>query len=93
MGLRETINPKAHANTETLRQLNMVEDEEDIVISIKGSPRSSQNEETILESRVVKKSHLKHNPDSVRMKHIKISQLETFRLELMYRFIYYRVRT
>lgn len=35
-GMREFPSPKAHANTETLKKLNM-SDEEDMVISVKGS--------------------------------------------------------
>ena len=32
-------------------------------------------DDAFVESRVVKKSHLKHHPDSVRMKHVKLPQL------------------
>ena len=32
-------------------------------------------DDKIVESRIVKKSHLKHHPDCIRVKHVKIPQL------------------
>ena len=63
-----------------------------MVISVKGSEKSDSNDD-ILDSRVVKKSYLKHHDDIQRMKPVKIEQLEGFRLDLMYRFIFYGVGT
>jgi hypothetical protein len=62
-----------------------------MAVSIKSS--SKESEEGIVESRIVKKSYLKHHDDCIRMKHVKISQLETFRLDLMYRFIFHGIGT
>lgn len=43
----------------------------------------------MIQARLIKRSNLKHSPDSIKMKHVKIGQLQSFRLELVYRFIYY----
>ena len=46
-----------------------------MVISVKGSEISEKSNDDLLESRVVKKSYLKHHSDMLRIKPVKIEQL------------------
>jgi len=52
----------------------MNSDDEDMVLSVKGSESDNSNED-IVDSRVVKKSYLKHHNDIQRIKPVKIEQL------------------
>lgn len=46
-----------------------------MVISVKGSEASDHSNEDLVDTRVIKKSYLKHHNDMVRMKPVKIEQL------------------
>jgi hypothetical protein len=45
----------------------------------------------IMESRIIKKSYFKHNPQAQKMRHVKPSQIDHLKKEMVLRFMFYRL--
>lgn len=53
--------------------------------------RESIIEDVATESRMPKKSHLKHSEGAIKVRSVKPSQIEGFKKELVYRFMFERL--
>lgn len=53
--------------------------------------RNTQLEDMVVESRVPKKSNLKHSAGAVKVRSVKPSQIDSLKKELVYRFMFYRL--
>jgi hypothetical protein len=92
-GFKEINSPKMQVNTENLKEIQIISDSENECESVRGSIplRESMLDEGMTESRMPKKSHLKHSEEAVKVRSIKPSQIEGFRSELIYRFMFYKL--
>lgn len=67
-------NSKIQSNTETLRKTILKAEDEEMGDSVEGSELSEEANQ-VFESRLVRKSYLKHSPDCCKVKQVKIGQL------------------
>lgn len=87
-GFKEANSPR-QGNTENLKIIQIASDSEDGVESVVGSLlRNSQLEEPV-ETRVAKKSNLKHSEEAVKVRPVKPSQIDSLKKELVLRFMFY----
>lgn len=87
-GFKEAESPR-QGNTETLKIIQIISDSENEMESISGSIlRHTQMEESP-ETRVAKKSNLKHSEGAVKVRAVKPSQIDSLKKELVYRFMFY----
>lgn len=87
-GFKEAESPR-QGNTETLKIIQIDSDSENEVESVPGSILRQTQIDEVPETRVPKKSNLKHSEGAVKVRPVKPSQIDSLKKELVYRFMFY----
>jgi hypothetical protein len=83
------VDSPRQGNTETLKIIQIASDSENEVESVPGSLLRGMQMEEAPDTRVAKKSYLKHSEGAVKVRPVKPSQIDSLKKELIYRFMFY----